>query len=139
MVMRSSTGTGPSTRTFSPNRALMNDDLPELNSPAITSKNSSSMLASVSAFCLTTSTGEEIERTIEDFARTAALALEAGYDGVEIMGSEGYLINEFVAAETNHRTDEFGGSVENRLMPLKAGVTPSTLTEASNFLNARYS
>ncbi|KLU08126.1 NADPH-dependent 2,4-dienoyl-CoA reductase [Kocuria sp. SM24M-10] len=60
-------------------------------------------------------TGEEIERTIEDFARTAARAREAGYDGVEIMGSEGYLINEFVAAETNHRTDEWGGCWANRM------------------------
>ncbi|MFI7580488.1 oxidoreductase [Kocuria kalidii] len=60
-------------------------------------------------------TAEEVERTIEDFARTAALAREAGYDGVEVMGSEGYLINEFVAAETNHRTDRWGGSYENRM------------------------
>ena len=59
-------------------------------------------------------TGEEIERTIEDFANCAALAREAGYDGVEIMGSEGYLINEFIAARTNKRTDEWGGSYENR-------------------------
>ncbi|MEX5296401.1 NADPH-dependent 2,4-dienoyl-CoA reductase [Kocuria sp. CPCC 205268] len=60
-------------------------------------------------------TAEEIERTVEDFARTAALAREAGYDGVEVMGSEGYLINEFVAAETNHRTDRWGGCFENRM------------------------
>ncbi|MFI7742023.1 oxidoreductase [Kocuria rhizosphaericola] len=60
-------------------------------------------------------TAEEVERTVEDFARTAALAREAGYDGVEVMGSEGYLINEFVAAETNHRTDRWGGSFENRM------------------------
>ncbi|MGX5359551.1 oxidoreductase [Kocuria sp. KH4] len=60
-------------------------------------------------------TGEEIERTIEDFARTAERAREAGYDGVEIMGSEGYLINEFVAAETNHRTDEWGGCWAHRM------------------------
>lgn len=59
-------------------------------------------------------TGEEIERTIDDFATCAALAREAGYDGVEIMGSEGYLINEFIAARTNKRTDEWGGSYENR-------------------------
>ncbi|MHC5559545.1 NADPH-dependent 2,4-dienoyl-CoA reductase [Kocuria sp.] len=60
-------------------------------------------------------TDEEIERTIEDFARTAVLAREAGYDGVEVMGSEGYLINEFVAAGTNHRTDEWGGSWHHRM------------------------
>ncbi|MFG1365990.1 oxidoreductase [Xanthobacter versatilis] len=57
---------------------------------------------------------EEVWRTIDDFAATAALARAAGYDGVEIMGSEGYLINQFTAPRTNHRTDEFGGSFENR-------------------------
>ena len=57
----------------------------------------------------------DILRTIEDYAATAALAREAGYDGVEIMGSEGYLINEFTAPRTNDRTDVWGGSMENRL------------------------
>jgi 2,4-dienoyl-CoA reductase (NADPH2) len=57
---------------------------------------------------------EEVERTVEDFVNCAAMAQLAGYDGVEIMGSEGYLINEFIAARTNHRTDEWGGSYENR-------------------------
>jgi 2,4-dienoyl-CoA reductase (NADPH2) len=55
-----------------------------------------------------------VERTIRDFVRCARLAQEAGYDGVEIMGSEGYLINEFLAERTNRRTDAWGGSVENR-------------------------
>lgn len=55
-----------------------------------------------------------IQATIEDFANCAALARSAGYDGVEIMGSEGYLINQFVAPRTNLRRDEWGGSVENR-------------------------
>ncbi|NBY17303.1 MAG: NADPH-dependent 2,4-dienoyl-CoA reductase, partial [Betaproteobacteria bacterium] len=58
---------------------------------------------------------EEVEQTIEDFVRAAALAQSAGYDGVEIMGSEGYLINEFIAAHTNHRDDVWGGSYENRI------------------------
>ncbi|WP_407277797.1 NADPH-dependent 2,4-dienoyl-CoA reductase [Aromatoleum evansii] len=57
---------------------------------------------------------EDIERTIEDYARCAALARDAGYDGVEVMGSEGYLINEFTVLHTNHRTDRWGGSMENR-------------------------
>ena len=57
----------------------------------------------------------DILRTIEDYAATAVLAREAGYDGVEIMGSEGYLINEFTAPRTNDRADAWGGSVENRL------------------------
>jgi len=58
---------------------------------------------------------EDIERTIEDFAQCAALAKQAGYDGVEIMGSEGYLINQFIAAKTNKRDDRWGGSYENRI------------------------
>jgi len=58
---------------------------------------------------------EEIEATLEDFARCAALAKESGYDGVEIMGSEGYLINQFLAARTNQRSDRWGGSAENRM------------------------
>jgi 2,4-dienoyl-CoA reductase (NADPH2) len=57
----------------------------------------------------------EVERTVDDYVRCAALAREAGYDGVEIMGSEGYLINEFVAPRTNQRADRWGGSLENRL------------------------
>src|SRR6201996_4950774 len=55
-----------------------------------------------------------VERTIRDFATCAKLAREAGYDGVEIMGSEGYFINQFLAARTNQRTDRWGGSLENR-------------------------
>ena len=60
-------------------------------------------------------TTEEVEQTIEDFVRAASLAQSAGYDGVEIMGSEGYLINEFIAAHTNHRDDAWGGSYANRI------------------------
>ncbi|MFZ6749180.1 FAD-dependent oxidoreductase [Undibacterium sp. Ren11W] len=57
----------------------------------------------------------EVEQTIDDFVRCAALAQSAGYDGVEIMGSEGYLINEFIAARTNQREDAWGGAYENRI------------------------
>jgi 2,4-dienoyl-CoA reductase (NADPH2) len=53
---------------------------------------------------------DEILQTIEDFASSALLAKQAGYDGVEIMGSEGYLISQFLAARTNHREDEWGGN-----------------------------
>ncbi|WP_039926691.1 FAD-dependent oxidoreductase [Leptospira vanthielii] len=60
-------------------------------------------------------TEEEILKTIEDFARCSELAKLAGYDGVEIMGSEGYLINQFIAKRTNNRTDGWGGSFENRI------------------------
>ncbi|BDF94218.1 NADPH-dependent 2,4-dienoyl-CoA reductase [Pseudoalteromonas sp. KAN5] len=56
-----------------------------------------------------------IKKTIKDFAQSAYLAQKAGYDGVEVMGSEGYLINEFMAPHTNKRTDEYGGSLENRM------------------------
>ena len=56
-----------------------------------------------------------IKRTIKDFVKSAALAKEAGYDGIEIMGSEGYLINQFIAKRTNKRNDDWGGSYENRI------------------------
>ena len=59
--------------------------------------------------------GRLIRETIRDFARSAGLAREAGYDGVEIMGSEGYLINQFIVPRTNKRRDEWGGSFENRI------------------------
>ncbi|MFI6730347.1 FAD-dependent oxidoreductase [Streptomyces atratus] len=75
----------------------------------------SSIQAPISAFTPHALDDDEVEETIEDFARAAELARHAGYDGVEIMGSEGYLINEFIAAATNHRTDRWGGSYENRI------------------------
>lgn len=56
-----------------------------------------------------------IEKQIADFVTCSTLAQSAGYDGVEIMGSEGYFINQFLAAHTNHRTDRWGGSYENRM------------------------
>jgi 2,4-dienoyl-CoA reductase (NADPH2) len=60
-------------------------------------------------------TSSEIESTIDDFAKCASLSKEAGYDGVEIMGSEGYFINQFLVKRTNKRTDEWGGSYRNRM------------------------
>ncbi|MEV7127435.1 NADPH-dependent 2,4-dienoyl-CoA reductase [Streptomyces sp. NPDC093260] len=74
----------------------------------------SPLQAPISPFVPRELTDADIERTIDDYARTARLARQAGYDGVEIMGSEGYLINEFTAARTNRRTDRWGGSRENR-------------------------
>lgn len=56
----------------------------------------------------------QIKKTIQDYAKTARLAQQAGYDGVEIMGSEGYLINQFICARTNQRLDEWGGNFDNR-------------------------
>ncbi|WP_411822990.1 FAD-dependent oxidoreductase [Leptospira sp. 'Mane'] len=60
-------------------------------------------------------TEEEIWKTIDEFATCASLAREGGYDGVEVMGSEGYLINQFIARRTNNREDDWGGSFENRI------------------------
>ncbi|WP_432073015.1 FAD-dependent oxidoreductase [Streptomyces wuyuanensis] len=74
----------------------------------------SALQAPISPFVPHALTDEEVEQTVEDYARAAELAKSAGYDGVEIMGSEGYLINEFIASATNHRDDRWGGSYENR-------------------------
>ncbi|MGA5468283.1 FAD-dependent oxidoreductase [Streptomyces arboris] len=75
----------------------------------------SALKAPISGFTPNALTDEQIEETIEEFVRAAELAQLAGYDGVEIMGSEGYLINEFIVSATNHRTDRWGGSYENRI------------------------
>ena len=60
-------------------------------------------------------TDEEIHKQIDDFVFTSVQAQKAGYDGVEIMGSEGYFLNQFIAARTNQRDDDWGGSYENRI------------------------
>ena len=61
-----------------------------------------------------------IEKQIQDYVNCAALAQRAGYDGVEIMGSEGYFINQFIVSHTNKRTDRWGGNYENRIrLPLE--------------------
>ncbi|RFU43010.1 alkene reductase [Actinomadura logoneensis] len=57
---------------------------------------------------------DDIARTVEEFASAARNAVEAGFDGVELHGANGYLINQFLADGSNHRTDAYGGSVENR-------------------------
>ncbi|MER5539652.1 NADPH-dependent 2,4-dienoyl-CoA reductase [Streptomyces mirabilis] len=75
----------------------------------------SALQAPISPFPPHALTDAEVEQTIDDYARAAGLAQRAGYDGVEIMGSEGYLINEFIAAQTNKREDRWGGSYENRM------------------------
>lgn len=74
----------------------------------------SALQAPISPFPPHAMTHEEILRTIDDFARCASLAKQAGYDGVEIMGSEGYLINQFLVSRTNQRQDDWGGSPQNR-------------------------
>jgi 2,4-dienoyl-CoA reductase (NADPH2) len=68
----------------------------------------------------------EIHATIADFARSARLARHAGHDGIEIMGSEGYLINQFLATYTNQRTDEWGGARRARTSSSSTGSRCST-------------
>ncbi|MFE4698901.1 FAD-dependent oxidoreductase [Streptomyces sp. NPDC056738] len=75
----------------------------------------SALQAPISPFVPHELSDAEIEQTIDDYARAARLARQAGYDGVEIMGSEGYLINEFIALQANRREDRWGGSYENRM------------------------
>lgn len=58
---------------------------------------------------------KNIEQTVDDYARSAKLAKQAGYDGVEIMGSEGYLLNQFLSRHVNKRTDEYGGDINGRM------------------------
>ena len=74
----------------------------------------SALQAPINRFSPRAMTAEEIESTIVEFGEAAKLALEAGYDGVEVMGSEGYLINEFCSPATNQRDDEWGGTSEKR-------------------------
>lgn len=71
--------------------------------------------APISPFPARELTTEEVEQTINDYVNCAKMAQYANYDGVEVMGSEGYLINQFIAKKTNLRTDEWGGSYENRM------------------------
>lgn len=78
------------------------------------SASASSIKAPINPFRPRKLTRRGIERTIDAYVRCARLAQLAGYDGCEIMGGEGYLINQFLAPRTNKRTDEWGGSAENR-------------------------
>ena len=75
----------------------------------------SAIKAPISKFTPSKMSTRQINKTIEAFARSSELAREAGYDGVELMGSEGYLINQFICKRSNHRYDEWGGSYENRI------------------------
>ncbi|MDT5288972.1 MAG: 2,4-dienoyl-CoA reductase [Mycobacterium sp.] len=78
------------------------------------SVSASSIKAPINPFRPRKLSSRGVQDTIGDFARCALLAREAGYDGVEIMGSEGYLLNQFLALRTNKRTDGWGGSPEKR-------------------------
>ena len=75
----------------------------------------SAIKAPINPFTPRALTDEEIYGQIEDFVFTSVQAQKAGYDGVEIMGSEGYFLNQFIAKRTNQRDDEWGGSYENRI------------------------
>lgn len=75
----------------------------------------SALQAPINPFVPHELTTDEVEQTVADFVQCAALAQHAGYDGVEIMGSEGYLINEFIVARTNRRDDRWGGSYQSRI------------------------
>ena len=75
----------------------------------------SAIKAPINPFAPNPLDAEQIEAQMQDFVRCACLAKESGYDGVEIMGSEGYLINQFIAKRTNARDDEWGGEYEQRI------------------------
>ena len=75
----------------------------------------SPLRAPINGFTPRELSSDEVWQTIADYGNCAALAQEAGYDGVEIMGSEGYFINQFIVKRTNHREDEWGGEYANRI------------------------
>lgn len=76
----------------------------------------------------------DIQRTLDDYARAAQLAQSVGYDGVEIMGAEGYLINQFAAPRTNQRDDAWGGTPENRMRFAVEAVRRARAATSSGFL-----
>lgn len=75
----------------------------------------SALQAPINRFVPRALSSEEVEGQIQDFVHCATLAQQAGYDGVEVMGSEGYFLNQFIVSRTNHRTDEWGGDYEQRI------------------------
>ncbi len=77
---------------------------------------------------------DEIEATIAAFAASAALAREAGYDGIEVMGSEGYLPSQFLAPRVNRRSDDWGGSLENRMRFPVEVVRASRVAAGDDFI-----
>jgi len=79
-------------------------------------------------------TASGVERQIKSFVNTAKLAQDAGYDGVEIMGSEGYLINQFLVKRTNHRNDKWGGDFNNRTRFAKEIVERTRAAVGPNFI-----
>ena len=82
-------------------------------SPALVAP--SAIQAPINPFTPRALSADEVEQQVADYVRCATLAQQAGYDGVEVMGSEGYLINQFICRRTNHRDDAWGGSFEKRI------------------------
>ena len=79
------------------------------------SQSASAIKSPITPFRPSAMTSRQVDRAATSFADSAVLAQKAGYDAVEVMGSEGYLINQFLAARTNHREDEWGGSPARRM------------------------
>jgi 2,4-dienoyl-CoA reductase (NADPH2) len=94
----------------------------------------SAIKAPISPFKPSALSSRGVEKTIRDFVNCAVLAQRAGYDGVEIMGSEGYLINQFVAPVANARTDQWGGPLENRIRFPVEIVRRTREAAGSNFI-----
>lgn len=94
----------------------------------------SAIQAPISLYAPRALTVSEIEQQLNDFVQSAVLAKQAGYDGVEIMGSEGYLINQFIVKATNERTDDWGGSFENRIRFALEIVKRTRAAVGANFL-----
>ncbi|ELA09551.1 NADH:flavin oxidoreductase [Moraxella macacae 0408225] len=95
---------------------------------------SSAIKSPISLFKPRKMSHKNILATVQDFAHTAKLAKLAGYDGVEIMGSEGYLLNQFLSQHTNKRTDQWGGSLENRMRFPLAVVNAVREAVGKNFI-----
>ncbi|MBQ4833490.1 NADPH-dependent 2,4-dienoyl-CoA reductase [Pseudoalteromonas sp. MMG010] len=94
----------------------------------------SAIQAPISPYCPIALSDEQVHQQISDFVNCAKLAQKAGYDGVEIMGSEGYLINQFIVKATNHRDDQWGGSYENRIRFAVEIVKQTRLALGNDFL-----
>jgi 2,4-dienoyl-CoA reductase (NADPH2) len=94
----------------------------------------SSVKAPINPFKPRELSDQDIEQTIQDFVNCAALAQQAGYDGVEIMGSEGYLINQFIVRHTNKRDDRWGGDYTNRIRLPKEIVSRTRSRVGSDFI-----
>ncbi len=94
----------------------------------------SAVKSPISPFLPKALTDENIRQLIREFVQCAVLAKDAGYDGVEIMGSEGYLINQFIASRTNQRDDRWGGNYENRIQFPKQVVCRIREAVGSDFI-----